>query len=461
MAEYAKQRFLKMVDYICTMKLPFNSLIMRRMMALKKSENRKSFECKISVLLIKLLIETESFIQDVFTELTQLHYEIAERLKSPLNKKRVERFQLYQSLKRTNLPDKQIFEIMFEKLSDGSESFDKFYGNMRKWKCVHKELLEFNSRKIIYKDKINWRPISIRNNKFAYFIDKLPLDRKDAVNDLKKRLVKLFADDENKDEPPKFLYYHFLIAMAIREIRRIRSAVLIYNDYMEDLNIISILTAFENSTKWKELNCIAEGKRVKAFKYPREANHNTDFFRSLAAINTSPENEYVYASKVRTYRRKYKKIKEEYFNVVPSSRNLREEDYTFCYNRVFDELLSLNNEKTAIDSLKIKNWQDVLELLKTFGYSPTSDIEQILKNIFNVCKRKRDWQLPKEFELKQYFESLEFRGFFDYLYKKLDKKVVIKELSGVRWHKIPAPEFHISGKENCERRIFFSPFWKK
>ena len=50
---------------------------------------------------------------------------------------------------------------------------------------------------------------------------------------------------------------------------------------------------------------------------------------------------------------------------------------------------------------------------------------------------------------------------FDELNKKLDKKVVIKELSGVRWHKIPAPEFHISGKENCERRIFFSPFWKK
>ena len=113
MTEYAKQRSLKLLDHVCSMSFPFESLIVQRIIELKHGADEQDFWQKTPSLLIQALIEMETYIPKAIEELGEIEDCIRKICEHPENKEFIDRFRAYKNLKKSLNSDSEIFKIMF------------------------------------------------------------------------------------------------------------------------------------------------------------------------------------------------------------------------------------------------------------------------------------------------------------------------------------------------------------
>ena len=449
MAEYAKQRSLKLLEYVCTMSFPFDSLIVQRIIELKHAAAEQDFWREIPYLLIQALIEMEMYIHKAIEELGRLDDAVKKLGES--KKELVERFYLYKELRKTHKVDKEIFKIMFDRLPHQDKSFNKFYSRMKTWKSNHKELLEEEWDKIIFANQLVWTPFRVEQNDFHSFLEKLS-----SVGQVSSRKLNnlLQLAESSKYKNTKMFFYHIVTLLAACLIDRTKWAIKIYHDYVILLKKASLLTILLFPSRAAELSCIAEGQRMKALHCPRKTEQKADILRALAAIKIPCplKDEPDFVARTNTFRRKEQQV------IANTDVAEMTKAISLPYDKYFYDDIFINVLYTG---KKIKCWNEILDLLKKYDNDLPNDFESILKKIFIVCKEKRNWKSPEELKYKQYFDRWENRGFFNTLHMLLDKKAIIRELNQIRWHKIPKSATASLTDSSSKPVIRFSPFWKK
>lgn len=460
MPEYAKNRFFKLVDHICQMELPFNDLVAESICKLKNDFPEQVFLNKSPVFLLQLLVTVESYIHYAVNEYRDLMCALAGILENKKKKEMITRFYQYRELQKDNFSDKQIFEKMYQvQANKDKEPFHRYYDRMRKWKNDHAHLLQENPDLIVHNNNLRLfhnLGNDIADHDIAYFLEKLSQEGVQSGSKLG-RLLQHWKTGRYQDD--ELFGYHFLSLIAVCVIRRARWASEIYDDYVTGLKEVSLLTALTQPKKSEVLRCIAEDKRQKNLNRPHKVDHQADIHRAMALTKTTPYYQDVYFSSINTFRRKYEQLLSEYHNIMSEKEIADENNEDVLVENCLIDIL--HRKRGFSRNRKIKKWADVLTLMEEYGLQRSVENADILKRIFTVCREKRDWILPDELELKQYFERLEYRDFFDTLHSRLDRRASIKALAGIRWHKIPAPEHKMkSPRELLEPREIYSPFWK-
>lgn len=460
MSEYVKKRFFKMVDYICNMSYPFKTSITTRILELKTNSSEQEFLNEISSLLLQHLISVEIYLHRAVEHYRDLMCILARTWNDPAAKSKIDRFYQYKSLKKDNVTDKDVFEKMYQDSSNqGREPFHIFYNRMRKWKHDHRQLLKNDSRRIIHENKLAYSDYDVDNNAehdIAYFLKLLSVYGPKSKSRLDNR-YNAWKEGKYKGNYELFSY-HYLIQITVCIIERARWASEIYADYVEGLKEIGLITALTRPQRANELLCFVEGRKQKATVRQSQTDNQADTIRALALTKTTPYFQDVYLASINTYRHKYWELRNEYLDILTDNELAEEEnEEKFIEFHIIKMILSKRNCYLGT----IKSWRGILVLLYFFNSEHIPVSEQTLKDIFNVCKARRDWILPDELNLKQHFDRLEYRGFFDTLYKHLDKKAKIKEIDGIRWHKVCAPERGMKSPQDlfspCK---IHSPFWK-
>ena len=72
MAEIVQKRLLKMIDYICTMRYPFENRIVERIAVLRKEEMNANSWNEMGALLLQLLIGVEKYFFAAYDEMSVL-----------------------------------------------------------------------------------------------------------------------------------------------------------------------------------------------------------------------------------------------------------------------------------------------------------------------------------------------------------------------------------------------------
>jgi hypothetical protein len=461
MTEYAKQRSLKLLDHVCTMSFPFESLIVQRIIELKHGADEQDFWQKTPSLLIQALIEMETYIPKAIEELGEIEDCIRKICEHQKNKEFIDRFRAYKNLKKSLNSDSEIFKIMFAQSSGKGETLRAFSARMRKWKHDHKELFEGEWDKIIHKNKLLWKPSAVEWHDFQYFWTILSSKGRFSS---KKLNALLSSYQQGKYKSKELFFYHFITQQAVCLINRTKWSMEIYNDYIKRLKEFGFLTTLLNPVRAKELSCLVDGNKMKALHLPRATEQKADIYRALAAIKISSplRNEPDFTSKTNTYRRRYKALEDEYSSPIQSVETiLLDTDKGFC--TLFLDQFKRCHEKQG-EHKKIRSWDEILRLLQEFDEYLPQNFDVILKEIFIVCIERRDWKIPQELKLKKSFDKWTKLGFFTTLYYRLDKNAKVKEMDGVRWH-MTAESKSLNKKRqqvpSQKDQREYTPFWGK
>ena len=309
---------------------------------------------------------------------------------------------------------------------------------MRQWKRNHSYLFEMNDNFMIHTNKLESYTLEIDSDQghdVAYFIENPSGMGKTS----QEKLGKILGLIKRATYENKHLYlYHFFIQAVVRIIDSTRDGCVIYDNYVFLLNKIGLLIFLKNSTQAKELSYIAEGNIIKAPCRPSSKTTKADVQRALATIKTTPNVTDRFESITNTYRRKYKQLQREQAEAVSEQGIEDTESEVIIMQHFIEDFLSAKQGKRY--KSRVKTWNDILKMQHSYGYEPNPDNIRLLKGIFDVCGEKRKWRIPREADLKNRFEVLEYRYFFNDLYHRLDKTAHIEEIANIRWHK----------KKDCE-----------
>ena len=435
MAEIVQKRLLKMIDYICTMRYPFENRIVERIAVLRKEEMNANSWNEMGALLLQLLIGVEKYFFAAYDEMSVLSNFCDYVTQDADLKKKYVRYVKYAELSKKGVKDKDIFSLIYEEEKPPCP-LETFQGSMRQWKRNHSYLFEMNDNFTIHKNKLEDYTLPIdSDHDVTYFIENPSGMGKTSQEKLKE----IWGSMRKATGEDKYLYlYHFFIQAVVRIIDSTRDGCVIYDNYVFLLNKIGLLIFLKNSTQAKELSYIAEGNIMKAPCRPSSKTTKADVQRALATIKTPPNVTDRFESITNTYRRKYKQLQREQADAVSEQGIEDTESEVIIMQHFIEDFLSAKQGKRY--KSRVKTWNDILEMQQSYGYAPNSANIRLLKGIFDVCREKRKWRIPEESDLKNRFEDLEYRYFFHDLYHRLDKTAHIEEIANIRWHK----------KKDCE-----------
>lgn len=456
MSDCAKLRVIKLAEQVCEMEYPFSNQVVSEIRNLMDAPEWDQDE--LLRLLMMLLLGVEEYIHTAHYEHMELRWIRSDIEKDSANKTQIDRFFRYRELQQQKLSDVEIFRTMFDESPDKEKMiFRKFHDRMRKWKHDHSQVLSAEDGPVVYENKLDQIILYVTNDTMENCWNKLSVKGICSRKILEKHL-KIFTDSQYKNE--SLFEYNFLSLILLRIIKRNRWAKDLYMDYRTELKTLSLYLKILNPAKWRELECLASERKVKAPLRPSPIDNKNDICRALVLLKTTPNIQDQYEAGIHTYQRKLDDLFNEKLNII--SDNKKEIDYIEYINLMSLLIINQENKRKNHDKFKIKTWNDIIYTFRLLCNYELDMDENILKKIFDVCKEKRDWILPEELELKHKFEMLEYINFFDLLYSLLDKKAVIKELSGIRWHKVPAPDrCLVSPAELLTPSRIYSPFWKK
>ena len=153
MAEFAQKRLLKMIDYICTMRYPFENHIVQRIAVLRKEEMNANSWNEMGALLLQLLIGVEKYFFAAYDEMSVLSNFCDYVTQDADLKKKYARYTKYAELSKKGMKDKDIFSQIYEDEKPPCP-LETFQGSMRQWKRNHSYLFEMNDNFMIHKNKL-------------------------------------------------------------------------------------------------------------------------------------------------------------------------------------------------------------------------------------------------------------------------------------------------------------------